>query len=577
MNIQSISSLLILLASLAYTGSCSAIPLVEFTSTPSSNQFIKPTNTHFLYYTLRNNTQTTFPLNYSFTSSRAHLASFGNSCGTSIAGKHSCSFVVEYQAGISDQTEELAVFVNYQGRAPVSHVVSFQVDSNNACTLLNQASYQTEFCQQQYQNVIQYTPNVFNPSNVNVINEQTPGGMFGIYQKVNGTEYICYVSCGVKTLEGAAPDPYTIFELASITKTFTTSILGKLEEKGTIADVNAPITNTAVPAGLALNANESSVSFQQLATFSGGICFSDAPGVNQTPPINQATNQTDFISDINAVNPDPASGLCSNGQPNVKQVYTAPPYLPTHNFYSNSSVGLLGQALMSIDGYVNHLEPEFNRWMCGNIINVLEMERTNACLPNEALNGNCAAQAGVTADCSYTANWTTSEYASGYHLNQSSFQLGDPFPFLPWAPAGGIRSNTVDMVKYVRANLGIQIVNTLEEQELIAGMQRAQLGNNYLPVPMGESAILNTGSQFPLSGPQGYAWVCMNSSLNGNLLCGKIGGHKNFRSFIGLNKTKNYGVIILFNSGAQHPDGQFGQLSTPPTPSVIGVNLLEHV
>ncbi|VEG91125.1 serine hydrolase domain-containing protein [Legionella spiritensis] len=546
-----------------------ATPLVEFISRPESSQFMKPQNSSLLFYTLRNNTGTAFPLSVSFSSNGASVSSAGNTCGNAIAGHSTCVLTIQYQAPANDTTDRLVINVYYQGRAPLVDAVTFNVDSNIACVLLNTASYQTPFCQQQYQNVIQFTPNVFNVTNQNVTPEQTLGGVFGIYQNHNNGEQICYISCGLRALNGTAPNENTLFELASVTKTLTTSILGKLLYNGTIGsayDAIAPF----LPAGYMLGVNESPVTFQQLATFSGGVCFSDAPSVNQSST-NQALNQANFVMDINGLNPDPASGPCSNGQANTTPEYTTPPYLPTHNFYSNSSIGLLGQGLMNIDGF-GVLEPGFNDWMCKNVFNVLGMTQSNACLPGDARDGTCGA---ATSACTYTANWTTAEYASGYHLNQGTYQPGNPFPFLPWAPAGGIRSNAVDMVKFIRANLGFNTGNTPEQLQLIQGMMLAHQPNDYLPAP--GSPKLNIGSQSPIRGGQGYAWVCMPSAIGGDRICGKIGGHKNFRSFLGLNINQHYGVIILFNTGAGSTNGSFNPATAPPTVGQIGTNLLEHI
>ncbi|MFM9210107.1 penicillin-binding protein, partial [Legionella pneumophila] len=84
--------------------------------------------------------------------------------------------------------------------------------------------------------------------------------------------------------------------------TFTGSVLGKFIINGTIVSQFDEIRNYPHPAGLSFNINEETVSFQQLATFSGGVCFSNAPSVNQSST-DQAVNQMNFITDINALNP----------------------------------------------------------------------------------------------------------------------------------------------------------------------------------------------------------------------------------------------------------------------------------
>lgn len=565
-----VSYAILLITATQYHNAFSAIPLVEFVTKPSPTQSMKPQNNSLIFYTIKNNTRTTFPLSYSLSTNAASISSIGNTCGQAIAGNSTCVLAIQYNASATNKVEAVTLKVGFQGRAPLSDTVTFYVNDNIACTLLNTASYQTPFCQQQYQKVLQLTPNVFNTSNKNVMEEQTLGGTFGIYQKSNGIEQICYISCGLRALNGASPNENTLFELASVTKTFTASVLGKVVVNNTIA---SPLEAVApyLPAGFSLHTNESPVTFQQLATFSGGVCFSDAPGVNQSST-DQALNQSHFVDNINHLNPDPASGKCSNGADNVKPVYETPPYLPSHNFYSNSSVGLLGQALMTIDGF-GVLQTGFNDWMCKNVIDVLGMTRTNGCLPAEAKNGTCGTN---TTTCTHTAEWTTAEYASGYHVDQGNYQLGAPFPFLPWAAAGGIRSNAVDMIQFIRANLGFATNNTAEQTQLIQGMSMAHQANNYLP---STGAIKpNIGSQAPLVGGQGYAWVCEHSPTNGNTLCGKIGGHKNFRSFLGLNLSQNYGVIILFNTGATSTSDSLKTRTTlPPTVSQIGTNLLENI
>jgi|GEM_PF-6626449 len=555
----------------AQSGCFAKIPLVEFTSKPNTLQFIQPQNTSLLFYTIRNNTTITLPLTYTLSNTAANLGAPGNTCGSTLMGKSSCVLAIQYQAPSENKTEYLTVSVDYQSRAPLSDTLTIKVDSAIACALIPTASYQSPFCQQQYQKVLQYSPNVFNISNTNVLEEQTLGGVFGIYQKLNNEEQICYINCGLRDLNGTAPNQYTIFELASVTKTLTTSIFGKYLVEDAVHSPTDGINTYAKPAGLALSPNETPVTFQQLATFSGGVCFSDAPSVVQSNT-DQAQNQANFISDINTLNPDPST-TCPNGKANIKSEYPGH-LLPSHNLYSNSSVGLLGQSLMSIKGFTV-IEEGFNKWMCQNLIDVLDMERSNGCLPDQAHDQSCASAAST---CTYGSVWTNSEYASGYHITiDKTYQKGDPFPFLPWAPAGGIRSNAFDMIKFIRANLGFSLSTnpTTEETNLIAGMQLAHQPNDYRPAP--GIPTLNKGSQNPLNGPQGYAWVCQLSPTNGDNLCGKIGGHTNFRSFVGLNKSQNYGVVILFNTGAVKTDGSFTRAITPPSVGQIGTDLMENI
>jgi CubicO group peptidase (beta-lactamase class C family) len=229
---------------------------------------------------------------------------------------------------------------------------------------------------------------------------------------------------------------------------------------------------------------------------------------------------------------------------------------------------------MNFEGYPDVLEPDFNNWICNNITNVLSMTMTSGCLSGEALNGSCGTNA---PSCNFATDWTSGIYARGYHIAAGNYLLGNEFPFLPWAPAGGIRSNAVDMIKFIRANLGFNTNNTPAQLQLIQGMQLAHQPNDYLPVPGGDMTRANIGSQSPLIGGQGYAWVCTNISPTNDRVCGKLGGHENFRSFVGINSTQNYGVIVLFNTGAAATNGSFSTLLAPPTIGVIGTNLMRNV
>jgi CubicO group peptidase (beta-lactamase class C family) len=229
-------------------------------------------------------------------------------------------------------------------------------------------------------------------------------------------------------------------------------------------------------------------------------------------------------------------------------------------------LGLLAQALMNYDAFPDALEGSFNGWICNNITNPLGMNSTNSCLPYQAKNGTCPAKAAPNGTPCDTSNWHNAQYSVGYHLRNHQYQLGRPFPFIAWAGAGALRSNASDMIKFIRANLGISTNNNAKQIALIQGMKLAHAANQYLPAPPDRPAKWNVGSQFPLKGGQAYAWVCQ--IINGDRICGKIGGHTNFRSFVGFSQNKQYGVIVLFNTGAVGG-------SAVPTVSEIGVNLIK--
>lgn len=567
LNSNLTSKVCLLTLTLFSTTSEARMPLVEITHKPLQTQKLALDDTNIIFYTLQNNTQKRLPLHIDTSSPLLSISSVGNTCGNSLSPNSHCTVSLQFNGASQPFKKTITIRFDYDGRVPLTESINYEVDADIACHLLPIEAYETPFCQTQYQRVLQYTNNVFNVSDTDVIQGQTLGGMFGIVQQSNSTNTICYVSCGKRALNGNAPNENTLFELASVTKTFTGSILGKKVHLGldplTAIATHLP-TGSWLGKSYSLNVNEQAVTFQQLATFAGGVCFSDAPGVNISDNITQ--QQSDFVTAINAI--DPTLSTCNGGSdPNVLPVYPNAA-LPTHNFYSNSSVGLVGQALMNMDGYTNMDLSDFNGWMCQHILTPLNMTHTNACLPSQA--GSCP-QTG--SHCN-TATWSSAEYASPYHIDNGHYQLGNPFPFVPWAAAGALRSNAADMVKYLLANLHLIDSNDADVVNLLAGMTIAHTSNNYLPNNSTDPTKLNIGHQSPLSGGQGYAWVAMPDSNNASAIYGKIGGHTNFRSFVGFSLQKKYGVVILFNTGEAHTNGSLHK-TTPNSPSQIGVSLIQ--
>ncbi|RUR28704.1 serine hydrolase [Legionella qingyii] len=555
----------------------SATPLVEFINTPTPSQQVLPQEELILYYTVRNNTKVNLPLGIKLSSPLASVDTNLGSCGTFINAKSNCTLAIAYHAPNTVKSVPLTIKINYQGRTPLVNTINININKDIACTLLKKKSWQTSFCQAQYQHALTFTPDVFNTANQKVVEEQTLGGVFGIYKKTASGEQICYISCGLRALNDTPPDENTLFELASVTKTFTTASLGASIYKKQINPLS-PIkpdlpSKSWVGKSFDLTSHESPVTYQELATFSGGFCFSDAPSVDQNSG-DQNLNQSNFVKDVNKLNTALATCI-GDGKPQVRLVYGSPHYLPTRNFYSNSSVGLITQALMNRDGFPNVLEGDFNGWVCNNITNILNMPLTSACLPDEAHNGTCPVITPAGATSCNTSQWQNAQYASGYHIDKLTheYQLGNPFPYVPWAGAGCIRSNASDMINFIRANLNISTNQDPKQLTLLKGMQIAHAPNNYLPVPAGKIVLPNIGKQEPIVGGQGYAWVC--EPINGEVICGKIGGHKDFRSFLGFTMQQQYGIIILFNTGAAKTDGSLKPyIKSPPTIATIGKNMI---
>ena len=189
------------------------------------------------------------------------------------------------------------------------------------------------------------------------------------------------------------------------------------------------------------------MTYQQLATFSGGFYYSDPPNY---PPQNPPYTQADFVTAINQLDP--------GNSPSVPAYSVQPPqYLPSFNVYSNSSYGLLGQSLAYIDFPTEAFSPGIlNALFCRYILNPLNMTRTNVCIPSVTLNGQCTSFNQI---CSAQADWSnTMEFTQGSSVKNGRFTAVNPFPWVPWAAAGAIRSNAEDMVKYTQDTSNCEIL-----------------------------------------------------------------------------------------------------------------------
>ncbi len=124
-----------------------------------------------------------------------------------------------------------------------------------------------------------------------------------------------------------------------------------------------------LPPGYVLLPEEQDVTFQQLATFTGGFWWYDPPDFTKGQPFSQ----DDFVNDVNSLDPTDPSGKAFGPIPGEAD-------LPTFNFYSNGSIGFLGQILMHMDssnGQRYHFHgPGFSNWISDNLTGPLNMPNT---------------------------------------------------------------------------------------------------------------------------------------------------------------------------------------------------------
>jgi len=339
----------------------------------------------------------------------------------------------------------------------------------------------------------------------------------------------CFFAGGEISTTGPrkTPDRNTIFELASVTKVFTSAIFAMRVVEG----LNAwdPV-EAYMPSRYSLKPKEQGVTFQQLATFTGGFHWSDPPGFKQPEIITE----DEFVDDVNGLE--------------AKHPIQGETDLPTYNHYSNSSIGFLGQVLMNMVSstggpYALH-SAGFSNWISANLTGPLNMPNTTV-------------EPG-------------GEWAKGYN---AALVEQIPFPWEPWGAAGALRSNAADMLTFLKVNIcGQKILDPAFDPHckgfpwnLRLALNRAQVPNTYFPPGTLADPTIYIGKT--QKAVQAWAWRLLPPPTpnpnNDTLIISKNGGHPGFSTFIGFNPAKAYGVVILMNTGGL-------KLQTP------GTNMIRH-
>jgi CubicO group peptidase (beta-lactamase class C family) len=317
--------------------------------------------------------------------------------------------------------------------------------------------------------------------------QQAPGGIVGVY--IDGEAF--YFPYGRIDEAGHAPTKDTLFGIGSVTKVFTTSILGQRKELFDQSVANGPL-----PPAYKLQAEEAPVTFAQLATFTGGI-----PRVPSNCGENPVCDQQLFVEFINGVRP-------KGGR------------LPAPNLYSNAGIGFLAQALMFRDGYKRFDGRATTRWFEEYLFSSLGMQHTGhppKTDPAHPLAGAYDCEGGAYRRISYA-------------------------PWVPWGAAGRVFSTAEDMVRFIMANVGVQRIDGKEVPEkVLEGMRQALLPR----VPMAKSDTKQ----------QGFAWeVWPQDPRTGSRLRGKDGAIDGVSAYVAVNPELHYGVVILLNmSGVAAP------------------------
>lgn len=247
------------------------------------------------------------------------------------------------------------------------------------------------------------------------LNENIPGVAVALYY--NNKAY--FYNFGVANRFTQQPvTRNTIFEIGSMTKAFTATLLAEQVLAGKIA-LNAPVVNYLPPYVKRVNGALNQVTLQELATHTSGL-----PSV----PPGLELRERAYYNERDLMN------FVAYWQPRVP--------IGTQYSYSNIGFGLLGYALEQVTGH------SYAQLLQKNIFNPLGMQ-------NSSLN--------------YPVNQNL--YAQGYN------KFGRPamrWPKNAWPAGGAIRSTAADMCKFLEANLSV--TSSGASPQLIRAMQFAQKG-----------------------------------------------------------------------------------------------------
>ena len=231
-----------------------------------------------------------------------------------------------------------------------------------------------------------------------VDNEMTKGLSIGVY-KDGKIEFYNYGICSDEN--PVLPTENTIYEIGSITKTFTGAVLAEMVTEGKVK-YEDPIAKF-LPDSVCNWSPEKAITLEELSTHTSGL-----PRL----PDNLTKH---FLADLD----NPYKNYSTEDMYAFLKKYPSKSKSARKSEYSNLGVGLLGHILAKVD------EKSYEAMVTDRIFNPLKMDNSSIAITEGQL--------------------VQGHDALGYPTSQSDFQA--------MAGAGAIRSSIADMMKYLVANL----------------------------------------------------------------------------------------------------------------------------
>lgn len=302
-------------------------------------------------------------------------------------------------------------------------------------------------------------------------------------------------------------DGDSVFEIGSVTKTFTALLLSDMVEKGEVK-LDDPVSKYLPNTVKTHRVGNKEITLLNLTRHTSGL-----PRMpDNFAPKDRSNPYADYaVKDLYAF---------LNGYKSTREI-------GAYHEYSNLGVGLLGHALS------NRAGTDYESLLRTRVLQPLGMDSTAITLTPRM----------------------KSHLASGHQIRIPT--ASSDIDAL--AGAGALRSTANDMLKYLGANLGIN------PSPLLPAMQRAHVAAEV--------------SRFS-GAKMGLGWFIRR--VADTEMIGHSGGTRGYSSFVGLDKSRLRGVVVLVNSNATDVDSIGAHLidsgymlvkaSPPPTRRAIALD-----
>lgn len=308
-----------------------------------------------------------------------------------------------------------------------------------------------------------------------------------------------FFNYGLASKAGNVPvSEHTLFELGSVSKTFTATLACQAQAEGKLSFGDHPGRYLPALKGSAIDG----ATLLDLATYSAG-------GLPQQVP-DEVTNDTQMLGWLRAFDPEAAPG--------------------TVRKYSNISIGLFGRITALA------LHTGFDDAMARRVFPALGLRHTYIHVPDEAM----------------------ADYAWGYDKADQPVRVR---PDVFDAETYGVKSSAADMIRYVQANIGPRqlaapIGRAIECTHI--GFDRVGeivqgLGWEQLRGPLGLARLLDANSARMINEANPLTRLTPPQAAPAGTLFDKTGSTRGFGAYVAFAPSQGIGIVMLANKNVPIP------------------------